>query len=309
MNISNYLCRVVGESPERMARLHESTRRRLNTFAIALHIPVGLWAVTGFVIAHRVFHLGPWASAGVAALCAGLIYLLERLVLATPKVWYVNLGRLVIGFVIAVLGASTVDLVIFEREVASQLRQAGHVRIAGEFDRAMAQQQEIVAQKKADWLSAHAAANCEADGTCGSRLRSLGPVYQRLAQQAQLLRQDYEGAQTRLDTVANERRQALAAWQESPRAVEEAGLLSRVEALHHYTMNNTVAMVAWLLFFALVLFMELMVVFVKLVFGETVDDQLDRIREQLSRHKAESYLEAMTSPVAGARGLLEGTTC
>lgn len=97
-------------------------------------------------------------------------------------------------------------------------------------------------------------------------------------------------------------------WSSPPRP-EEAGLLSRVEALHHYTMNNTVAMVAWLLFFALVLFMELMVVFVKLVFGETVDDQLDRIREQLSRHKAESYLEAMTSPVAGARGLLEGTTC
>jgi F0F1-type ATP synthase membrane subunit b/b' len=73
-------------------------------------------------------------------------------------------------------------------------------------------------------------------------------------------------------------------------------------------MSSTAAMVAWLLFCALVLFMELMVVFAKLVFGETVDDRIDRIREQLSRHKAESYLESVTSPLAGARGLLESST-
>ena len=305
MNISNYLCMVVGETPDRVARLHESTRRRMKTFAIALHIPVVLWAVTGFVIASRVFHLTNWESAGIAAFCSGLIYLLERLVLATPKAWFVNVGRLVIGLVISVLGASAVDLVIFEREIVLQLRVAGQARITAEYDLALAQQQAVVSQKKTDWMTAQTAANCEADGTCGSRVRSVGPVYQKLAQQAQLLRQDYDRAHTRLEALAVERQTALDAWRESPKALEEAGLLSRVDALHQYTMNNTAALVAWLLFFVLVLSMELMVVFVKLVFGETVDDRLERIREQLSRHKAESYLEAMTSPLAGARGLLE----
>ena len=305
MNISNYLCMVVGETPDRAARLHESTRRRMKTFAIALHIPVVLWAVTGFVIASRVFHLSNWESAGIAAFCSGLIYLLERLVLATPKAWFVNIGRLVIGLVISVLGASAVDLVIFEREVILQLRVAGQARITAEYDLALAQQEAVVSQKKADWMTAQTSANCEADGTCGSRVRSVGPVYQKLAQQAQLLRQDYDRAHTRLEALAVERQTALDAWRESPKALEEAGLLSRVDALHQYTMNNTAALVAWLLFFVLVLSMELMVVFVKLVFGETVDDRLERIREQLSRHKAESYLEAMTSPLAGARGLLD----
>ena len=308
MNISNYLCMVVGETPDRVARLHESTRRRMKTFAIALHIPVVLWAVTGFVIASRVFHLSNWESAGIAAFCSGLIYLLERLVLATPKAWFVNVGRLVIGLVISVLGASAVDLVIFEREIVLQLRVTGQARITAEYDLALAQQRAVVSQKKADWMTAQNAANCEADGTCGSRVRSVGPVYQKLAQQAQLLRQDYDLAHARLDALAVERQAALHAWRESPKALEEAGLLSRVDALHHYTMNNTAALVAWLLFFVLVLSMELMVVFVKLVFGETVDDRLERIREQLSRHKAESYLEAMTSPLAGARGLLESMT-
>lgn len=307
MTTSRYLCLVVGEAADRVARLHYSTQRRIKAFAIALHIPVTLWALTGYVISSRVFYKGQEESIGIAIFCAGLIYLLERLVLATPKAWFVNIGRLVIGVVISVLGASAMDLVIFEREVALQLRKAGQERITAEFDRALAKQQGLVVQKKTDWLTAQAAANCEADGSCGSGVRSVGPIYQRLADQAKLLRQDYEVAQARLDAVASERQLALTSWHNSPKAMDEAGLLSRVEALHQYTMGNTAAMVAWFLFFTLVLFMELMVVFAKLVFGETVDDRIDCIRDQLSRHKAEAYLEAVTSPLASARGVLEST--
>lgn len=81
-------------------------------------------------------------------------------------------------------------------------------------------------------------------------------------------------------------------------------MLARVQALHEYTTHNTVALVAWVLFFTLVLFLELMVVLSKLVFGDTVDDELDSIRERISQQRAQDYLEAVTSPVAGARALI-----
>ena len=61
------------------------------------------------------------------------------------------------------------------------------------------------------------------------------------------------------------------------------------------------------MFFALVLFFELMVVFSKLVFGETVDDELDRIREHISQQKARDYMQAMTSPVMDARKLIDAS--
>lgn len=153
------------------------------------------------------------------------------------------------------------------------------------------------------------AANCEANGTCGSKIRNVGPVYREMAKQAQLLRAEYTAAQAKLSELAADREQALVDWRLSSDATEQAGLLARVEALHQYTMNNPAAFVAWLLFFSLVLFFELMVVLVKLVFGETVDDRIEMIREQISQHKAAAFMEAMTSPVAGARRLLEGTSC
>ena len=107
MPLSTYLCHIVGESPERAVRFHISTVRRTTTFAIAIHIPVLLWALTGFVIASEIFHVGLILSAGMAIACSGLVYLVERIVLAAPKVWYVNITRLVIGVVISVSGASS----------------------------------------------------------------------------------------------------------------------------------------------------------------------------------------------------------
>lgn len=307
MTISNYLCHVIGEQPARAARLHASTIKRMKAFAIAIHIPVLLWAVTGYVIASQIFRLGVWPSAVLACFCAGLIYLVERLVLATPKVWFVNFGRVLIGVVISVLGASTVDLVIFDREITQQLREAGEARIQTDSDKAADAQRQAVAQKKADWLKIQEAANCEANGTCGSKIRNVGPVYRQLSRQAEILRADYMAAQAQLEQLGGQRAHTLAQWRAAPLAVEQAGLLARVEALHKYTTHNTAAFVAWLLFFTLVLFFELMVVLAKLVFGETVDDELDQIRERISQQKARAYMEAVTSPVAGARHLLEAS--
>jgi hypothetical protein len=303
-NISAYLCHVVGESPQRAKTFHASTIRRTKAFAIAIHIPVLLWAVTGFLIASQIFHLNNVDAAGVAFVCSGLVYLVERLVLATPKVWFVSLSRVLIGLVISVLGASAVDLVIFEREIAQQLLLSGGATLLAEHDAQVAIHAHTVAQKKTDWFKAQEAANCEANGTCGSKLRSVGPVYRELARQAELLRQEYMAAQAQLSFVTQNKVQALAQWRAAPPTVEKAGILARVQALHEYTSHNTAALVAWILFFTLVLFFELMVVLSKLVFRETVDDELDRIRESISQQKARGYLEAVTSPVAGARALV-----
>lgn len=305
MTMSTYLCRIVGETPQRAARFHHSTIRRTTAFAIAIHIPVLLWAVTGFVIASQIFHLSNASAGLVGMMCSGLVYLVERIVLATPKVWYVHISRALIGVVISVLGASTVDLVIFDREISEQLQHDGETRLIAEHDAQLQNQSALVAQKKSDWFTAQDAANCEANGTCGSKVRSVGPVYRELARQSELLHRDFSEAQDQLLRLKDQKAKALAQWRFQPATAEKSGLLARVQALHAYTLANTAAQVAWALFFVLVLFFEMMVVLSKLVFGETVDDVLDRMREEISRQKAEEYVRAITSPVAVAKSMIE----
>ena len=304
MKTSSYLCHVVGESPERAARYHASTIKRLKAFAIAIHIPVFMWGATSYLIATRIFGLETEVASAIAFGCAVLIYLVERLVLATPKSRLVSVGRFAIGVVIAVLGASTVDLVIFQREVNQQLVKDGKAEIATRYALEIDRQREIVEARKSDWAKAEAAAACEANGTCGSKKPSVGPIYRELVRRSAVLRGDYVAAQKSLEEISAENAAKIAAW--TPKAAgETAGLLARVEALHQFIQGNTYALVAYALFFMIVLFFELMVVLVKLVFKETVDDELERVRESVSEHKAKEYLKAATSPVAGAKRLLE----
>ena len=302
MNITTkYLFHVIGEDTTR--RYHSSTINRIKAFAIAIHIPVALWAVTGYVIASHIFMLEPRSAFFVSLICASLIYLVERLVIAAPKVWFVNLGRLMMGVVIAILGASTVDLVIFDREINQQLIISEKNRITKEFDITISEQTKIVNVLKSDWLDAQAAANCEANGTCGSGVKSIGPIYKELAKQAENLRLDYLAATKQLDELKINKYAALDGAAQS--ATIQAGLLARIEALHAYTVENKLALSAWILFFALVLIFELMVVFAKLVFGETVDDVIEQVRESVNQHKAQTFMETTTSPLARAARLID----
>lgn len=304
MTMSTYLCRIVGESPQRAARFHQSTVRRTTAFAIAIHIPVILWALTSFVIASEIFHLSTLSATLVGLVCSGLIYLVERIVLATPKGWFINISRVVIGVVISILGASTIDLVIFEREISEQLQRDGETRLVAVHDTLVQSQVTVVAQKKIDWFNAHEAAACEANGTCGSRVRNVGPVYRELARQTKLLHREFSDAQDRLAYLQAQKAEALSQWRSQPPSTDTAGLLAQVQALHTYTTANTAAQIAWSLLFVLILFFELMVVLSKMVFGETVDDVLDRMREDVSHHKAREYLDAITSPLALARSMI-----
>jgi hypothetical protein len=307
MSVSKYFCLVVGEKFEKAQRFHPTSIKRLNAFALAIHIPVLLWAVTGYVISTSIFKLDTLLAVCISFFCAMAIYLVERIVLATPKNWVVNVLRVIIGLVIAILGASTVDLVIFDREISEQLQASAQEKIQQDFEKQAAPLVANIAKKKADWLDAQEAANCEANGTCGSRMRSVGPVYRELARQAATLRKDYLTEQKKFEDLSNKTEQQLDALQHSNESVTAAGLLSRIKALHEYTSNNFAALMAWLLFLVLVVLFELIVVISKFAFGETVDDRLDTIREEISQQKAMDYKAAITSPSYEARALINST--
>ena len=304
MNIfTKYMFHVVGEGTERLPRLHRATIERTKAFAIAIHIPVILWAVTGYVIAAKIFEMDAAASVAIATFCATIIYMIERIVLATPKKWCVNICRILIGLTIAVIGSSAVDLVIFDKEVSNQLIQAEGARVNAEYGKYSTKQEAVVAQKKIDWFRAQDAANCEANGECGSKTRSIGPIYRALSQQANVLHGEYLAAQAGLNDIK------IQNHKESQIAVSkvrgEAGLLARIEALHQYTWNNKAALVGWALCFLLIFAFEMMVVLVKLVFNETVDDKIEILKGELDHITATNHVRTLTSPIFNTNKLLE----
>jgi len=297
MNSLVYFAAVIGEPRERLHRLHTSTIARIKAFALAMHLPVALWGLQGYFIARKLFQQSPEIAIGVALGCIAFVYLIERLVLATPKCWLVNGFRISMGMIVAVLGASLADLVIFEREVNEQLTYQYRADIDQDFGKRIAAQEVIVASLRNEWDKAQAAATCEANGTCGSGRVSVGPIYKELARQAEIRRNDMLQATEAL-------RQEKARWALEARHTEHpdvvaarAGLLARIEALHHYVRHHEAAFAAWMLFFLLVSCVEGLVLVMKFAFGETVDDRIERAREALSDHRLRDYVGAATSPL------------
>ena len=300
-----YFCWMTGEPFERAQKYHDSTRRRLMAFAIALHIPVALWGVTSYLIATRILEVAPAGAWAIAVGCSILIYLVERLVLVSPKSALVSVTRLVIGAMVAVLGAVTFDLILFEREVHQQLNREAQERVVADYAARLQAKTIDVQQRKKDWLEGQRAAECEANGTCGSRMRNVGPVYRELARQVERLRRDYEASLVALSDLDTARERSLQALTHSNAATNQAGLLARIEALQRYVEGNLTARLTWMLLFALVLCFELTVVFVKFVFPETVDDVIERVRESVRTHQATTYEEALKSPLAATRALMQ----
>ncbi|WP_298236616.1 DUF4407 domain-containing protein [uncultured Azohydromonas sp.] len=305
MSMLRYFCLVVGENHDKAQRYHESTLRRLRAFAIAIHLPVLLWALSSWVIASRVFGMSAASAAGVAALCTVFIYLVERLVLATPSSLLMNLLRCVLGVVVACIGAALFDLVLFEKEIAQRLQQRSEQALRERHAAQTAHLEQTLAGRRADWLAARNKAQCEADGSCSGQ-RGTGRVFQQAQRHADTLQRDYAQVQAELAALTVRHGQELDQLRASRSAVTEAGLLMRIEALHDFVLGNTLTLAGYALLFLLVLLIELMVVLVKMGYREeTIDDRLERMREHLAGHRAAAYLQAVTSPVSNARRLLE----
>ena len=292
--ITNYSCNIIGEDPVRFTNLHLSTKDRIKAFSFAIMIPVILWAITGFVIAAEIFNIERYGALAIGAVCALFIYMIERIVLVTPKNWGTNFIRLLIGLIIAILGSTTFDLVIFDKEITTQLIQSEELRLNDDFIKEKTLYTDQIAQKKTDWITAQNAANCEANGTCGSKSRSVGPIYRQLSNHAELLRQDYLMMQDKLDQLTSQKEQLI---NNSPAiAAKQSGILTRIEALHQFIHHNTYALIAYILFFCLILLFELMVVITKIAFKDTVDDRLNAYKEQYAAYKAKIYMKELMSP-------------
>lgn len=300
MSVSRYSCLLLGENHAEVKRLHTSSVRRLQAWSLSLHIPIVLWAGTSFLLSREIFEAPTPVALCVMGVCVALIYCLERLILAAPKSMGLAVMRGLIGLLTAILGACTVDLFVFDKEITSELYSQASLMQKTEHERLVRVQRSEIERARAQWNEARTTAACEGNGTCGSGVRSAGPLYRELLAHAAKLRSDLDRAIAKLDQM-----EASHAHQQAtltPASVKvEAGLLNRLHALHTFVWRDPMALGLWVTFFLFVLLLELSVVFAKFAFRDTVDDLIARCQEAALEHQANGYLDAVRSPLTEAK--------
>lgn len=302
--MNKYFCFILGEDREESSGWHSTTLARAKAYAISIHLPILIWLVIGYLLSIRIFGLSDQAGLVVSAICGLTIFLIERLVIAAPKSIAISIGRLVIALVVGIIGSAGFDLVIFDKEINEQLKVSEYQKLSDRYKILIDSQAAEVEERRNQWKLAEGKAQCEANGTCGSGVRSIGPVYREAKRHADVLRADFQRAEQQLQTIKANFVFDSNALETDGTISSSAGLLARIKALHQYVFTDAVTFAAWVILFLLVTCIELMVVFVKLAFGETVDDQIARLKEQVRIHKANRYASAVMSPYAEANELM-----
>ena len=177
--LNYYFCFILGENASKLKSWHDETIKRLQAWGLAIHIPILIWFLTSYFIAQNIFFLTKNESLIVAAVCTSFVYLLERIILLTPKNKFVNFGRGLIGIIMAILGASMADLILFDREITNHLQENNREKIEAEYVIRLEEKKGEVKNLEEKWALANAEAQCEADGTCGSGKSSIGPIYRK----------------------------------------------------------------------------------------------------------------------------------
>lgn len=305
MNSFRYLCSAAGEDFRVASRYQRITKARVVSFGLAIHIPVALWVVAGFLLASQLFGATLLTSSLTALLLGGLIYLVERLVLASPPSLAVNMARCLLAFVVSALGATTLDLIVFDREIRAELVAGASAKIEAKFQAQTTHLRDAVSLAKQEWVEAKASAQCEANGTCGSQRADTGPIYRELARAEKARRADYDAARVNLNTFVERRDAYLNAAHE--KVLQQAGLLQRVEALKAFLQRSPTALLVYGLLFLLLLALELAVLLVKWAYGKTVDDMAQELAENTFLHRAKSYHAFSTSPEFEALSAVEAS--
>ena len=115
-------CILTGWNSEVLMQCSEASRCQLNKYASALLILIIVWSVTGFCFAQRYMGLPLWTCAMVSLLFVTIVIMIERQILLTNhKSFKLMVFRAIIAFVMAIVGSTIFDQTLFGKDIDKQM--------------------------------------------------------------------------------------------------------------------------------------------------------------------------------------------
>lgn len=290
---------LIGENPKYTATFQPASKRKVALYANCLLVPVLLWFINGYLLITNVLEGSLVAALITALIAAFIIFLIERAIVMSngskPIFWF----RIILGFIVASLGSISLDEVIFKHDIDNQVayyRQsevdsAVH-KVQRDYQNQIDQQQAIVNQKAFDWNQSLKDVKSEADGTGGSHQKLVGKITDlkmRIADQHKDVYQTENNKLTLLksaaDTaIANAKLKAIADFKGN-------ALLVRIRAMFDLIARDRFMLGVYILFTLFLFCLEFLVVLIKVGSKYSIDEELEKAREQLLRAKTKKTLD------------------
>ena len=115
-------CKLTGWSSEVLSQCSEASRCQLNKYTSALLILILIWGVTGFCFAKRYIGLSIWACGFVSLFFITIVIMIERqIILANSKTMVMLAFRGIIALIMAIVGSTIFDQTMFSKDIDKQM--------------------------------------------------------------------------------------------------------------------------------------------------------------------------------------------
>lgn len=233
------------------------------------------------------------AAVFVACFWGAMIFNLDRYIVSSMKmnksVWrnYASaIPRLILAIIIAIVIAKPLELKIFDTEIRSEIALMQQENIKAQEDLLASRFQNDIIQTKADIQllkdeillvenkrdQLDAIAIQEADGTGGSQLRNMGPIYRAKKQDALKAQSELDALLATNTPLIEEKQNALqelnSRKETEMSALEKVsltGFAARLEALHRLSNKSQAIWLASIFIMLLFIAIETTPIFVKLI--------------------------------------------
>lgn len=128
---SKFGCKLTGWSSEVLAQCSEASRCQLSKYTSALMILILIWSVTGFCFGQRYIGLPIWGCCLVSLFFITIVIMIERqIILTTEKSLSMLAFRAVIALVMAIIGSTIFDQTMFGKDIDKQMANTIEVQVA-----------------------------------------------------------------------------------------------------------------------------------------------------------------------------------
>lgn len=124
-------CKLTGWSSEVLAQCSEASRCQLSKYTSALMILILIWSVTGFCFGQRYIGLPIWGCCLVSVFFITIVIMIERqIILTTEKSFSMLAFRAIIALVMAIVGSTIFDQTMFGKDIDKQMANTIEIQAA-----------------------------------------------------------------------------------------------------------------------------------------------------------------------------------
>lgn len=115
-------CKLTGWNSSVLSQCSEASKSQLNKYTSALLILMIVWSITGFCFAQRYIGLPIWGCALVAMVFVTIVIMIERqILLAIHPTKKLTSFRIVIAIIMAIVGSTIFDQTMFGKDIDKQM--------------------------------------------------------------------------------------------------------------------------------------------------------------------------------------------